>query len=259
MRFARKTSTYGPAAKAEHADTPFHRARREWDSRIGSARAQAFHWRLIALASVAATIVLAICLTASSLHKDVRTYVVEVDELGAPRKTTLLTPDYRPKSAQVAYFLAELVRLVRARPLDPVVARENWKRAYTFLAGSALETMTAYAAADPPVTADGDLRTRIAQITNVLQRSEDTYQVRWQETDFSGGTSPTAAHYAGLFRVQFSPPRNEADLFRNPLGLYVVNFSWSREFSATAPTERPTQTNESTTPNEEQPHAQPTN
>ena len=28
-----------------------------------------------------------------------------------------------------------------------------------------------------------------------------------------------------------SRSRDEADVFRNPLGIYVVNFSWSKEFT----------------------------
>jgi hypothetical protein len=27
------------------------------------------------------------------------------------------------------------------------------------------------------------------------------------------------------------PPRDEADSFKNPIGVYITNFTWSREFS----------------------------
>ena len=37
--------------------------------------------------------------------------------------------------------------------------------------------------------------------------------------------------YTGLFQVKLIPPRDESDSFKNPIGVYVTNFTWSREFS----------------------------
>jgi hypothetical protein len=37
--------------------------------------------------------------------------------------------------------------------------------------------------------------------------------------------------YTGLFQVKVMPPRDEADSFKNPIGVYITNFTWSREFS----------------------------
>ena len=35
----------------------------------------------------------------------------------------------------------------------------------------------------------------------------------------------------GSFEVKLMPPRDEADTFKNPIGVYITNFTWSREFS----------------------------
>lgn len=172
-----------------------------------------------------------------------KAYVIEVDQLGQPAKITLTADDYKPDRAQTGYFVGELVRLVRARPLDPVIIRENWKKAYGFLAGDAVHAMNNYAASDPPLKrVDGRGLNRTVAITNILEKSDQTYQVRWQETDYVGGIARRPEQYTGLFQVEIKKPRTESDVFRNPLGVYVVSFSWSKEFTepvTVAPTTSP--------------------
>lgn len=232
MIFGKQSTSYGRKPDKDGDMTPYNRAKREWDNRLGTARVQAFHWRVIALMSVVGMIALGAALAFVSSRKDVRTYVVEVDQPGRPSRVTLTADRYEPTSAQIGYFVGHLVQLVRGRPLDPVVVRENWKQAYAFLAGDAIQTMNAYAASDPPLrNVDGRPMTRVIEITNVLQKTNDAFQVRWMETNYAGGVPQQPEHRTGLFHIETQPPRDETDVFRNPLGIYVARFSWSREFS----------------------------
>ena len=93
--------------------------------------------------------------------------------------------------------------------------------------------MNEYAAADGGVrpTPGQGPTARTVEITSILQRSADTYQVRWVETTYGGGLRRSRESYAGLFQVRLIPPRDEADAFRNPIGAYVTSFTWSREFA----------------------------
>jgi type IV secretion system protein VirB5 len=92
--------------------------------------------------------------------------------------------------------------------------------------------MNAYAAADPPIRAiDGRPVARTVAISNVLQKSNRTYQVRWVETSYIGGVPQRPESYTGLFEIEVMPPRDEAEVFRNPLGIYIVAISWSKEFT----------------------------
>jgi hypothetical protein len=72
---------------------------------------------------------------------------------------------------------------------------------------------------------------RTVEIKNILQKSDGTYQVRWTETTYSNGIRRTKEEFTGLFQVKLIPPRDEADTFKNPIGVYITNFTWSREFS----------------------------
>lgn len=232
MSIFKRSTAYGTAQGETVSLSPYDRARREWDNRIGTARVQSFHWRVVALASLCTTLGLAVGLVHVSAHREVKTFIVELDKAGQPPRVTLADGLYTPTSAQMSYGVRHVVRLVRERSLDPVVVRNNWQEAYGFLAGEAILTMNAYAAADPPFRAiDGQLLTRTVAISNVLQKSKRTFQVRWVETDYIGGVNQQPQTFSGLFETDVIPPRDEAQVFRNPLGIYVVSFSWSREFT----------------------------
>jgi type IV secretory pathway TrbF-like protein len=233
MSFPNTTTSFGTGAGSGDRENPYARAATAWDERIGSARVQAHNWRLAAFASLALALISTTGAVFLGVKKQVATYVVEVDKAGMPGRITLASELYRPDAAQVGYFVGEVVRLVRERPLDPVVMRQQWTKAYQFIAGPAVNTMNEYAAADnglKSLPGEGAIA-RTVEISSILQKSNDSYQVRWVETAYSNGTRRSREEYTGLFQLKLIPPRDEADSFKNPIGVYIVNFTWSREFS----------------------------
>jgi type IV secretion system protein VirB5 len=235
MSFPNMTTSYGKNGGSGDNSSPYARAAAAWDDRIGSARVQARNWRYIAFASIALALISTSGAVVLGIKKQVATYVVEVDKAGMPGRITLASQLYQPATAQVGYFVGEVVRLVRERPLDPVVMRQQWTKAYQFLAGPAVNAMNEYAASDTGMkTLAGEGATaRTVEIGSILQKANDTYQVRWVETTYANGLRRSREEYTGLFQVKLMPPRDEADSFKNPIGVYVTNFTWSREFSGT--------------------------
>src|SRR3546814_17595405 len=76
--FRRPSARFGREPKPE---TPYQRARQEWDDRVGSARVQAHSWRLMAFGAVA---LLALSVTDNlrlRFGAKIVPYVVEVDRL----------------------------------------------------------------------------------------------------------------------------------------------------------------------------------
>ena len=233
MSFPNTITSYGGSGRSSDQHNPYARAAAEWDQRIGSARVQARNWRYIAYASMILALISTSGAVLLGVKKQVATYVVEVDKAGMPGRITLASEPYRPTTAQVGYFVGELVRLVRERPLDPVVKRQQWIKAYQFLAGQAVNAMNEYAASDSGMKSlPGEGATaRTVEISSILQKANDTYQVRWVETTYSGGIRRSREEYTGLFQVKLMSPRDESDAFKNPIGVYITNFTWSREFS----------------------------
>jgi type IV secretory pathway TrbF-like protein len=232
MSIPNANPSYG-RSQAPDNHNPYERAAAAWDDRIGSARVQARNWRYIAFAAMLLALISTTGAVVLGVKKQVATYVVEVDKAGMPGRITLASEVFRPTAAQAGYFVGEVVRLVRERPLDPVVMRQQWTRAYQFLAGQAVTAMNEYAANDNGLrTLPGQgAAARTVEISSILQKSEGTYQVRWLETTFSNGVRRSRDEYTGLFQVKLMPPRDESDTFKNPIGVYVTNFTWSREFS----------------------------
>jgi type IV secretion system protein VirB5 len=239
MAFKKTTSTFPPKSRgrSEPHETPYSRAAREWDNRIGSARVQARNWRIMSFAAMGGMLLLGIGLITLSRQKQVETFLVEVDPAGMPGRVTLAGQVYDADDATVGYFVGELVKLVRQRPVDPVVMRQNWAKAYQFLAGGAVASMNRYAATDPGTLGPGSSNAanhtaRIVEIGSVVQQSERTWQVRWIEMTYANGVERRREQYIGLFHVAIRPPTTETETFRNPLGLYVTDFNWSREYTA---------------------------
>jgi type IV secretory pathway TrbF-like protein len=233
MSFPNGTTSYGHRTSGDTNSNPYARSAAAWDERIGSARVQATNWRYIAFASIALALISTIGVVVIGVKKQVATYIVEVDKAGMPGRISLASETFQPAAAQVGYFIGEVVRLVRERPLDPVVMRQQWTKAYQFLAGPAVNGMNEYAAADSGLrSVPGEGATaRTVEIKNILQKSDGTYQVRWTETTYANGIRRSKEDYTGLFQVKLIPPRDEADTFKNPIGVYITNFTWSREFT----------------------------
>ena len=209
--------------------SPFAKAAQAWDNRIGSARVQARNWRVMALACIGLVAVLTGSLLYLSAQTRIEAYVVEVDPQGRVGEIQLIDQRYTPTTAQVAYHLAQLVRITRSRPTDPVVLKENWQRAYYFLAGDAVTTMNEYASrADLFDPRKRDTAVSV-EIHNVIQKSDGTFQVRWKETTYEHGSMAGVVYWTGLFTTKVNPPRSAKAVFHNPIGVYVTSFNWSQE------------------------------
>jgi type IV secretion system protein VirB5 len=213
----------GPAA-----DTPYQRARQEWDARMGSAVLSARAWRLLAFASLIFASLMGISLTVVALQKRIFVHVVEVDPQGRVMSVRSADGEWSPSQAEIASQLGRFVRLVRSLPTDGVVLRENWLEAYHFLTPQAATQLNAIARDDDPFLSLGRVGRTVA-VRSILARSDHSWEVTWVErnTNETGSTDPQV--YTGVFTITTRPPRTADDIAINPLGLLISDFSWSRE------------------------------
>ncbi len=223
--FRRPVDTYGSSAPVE---TPYQRASQVWDKRIGEPVVQAANWRAAAFAGFAIAALAVGGLIYQDATKHVATYIVPVDNYGRPGRIQLAGAAYTPGTAEMGYFLADWVTKTRSKSIDPIVIRDNWTAAYHFVAGPAIGQLNDYAKANNPFDRAGSEAISV-QIVSVLARSPSTYQVEWRETTYDQGASTTTATWTGLFTTKLQPPKNEAEVRANPLGIYITTFQWSRE------------------------------
>lgn len=223
--FTRSKPTYGGSAPQ---NTPYARAAQEWDDRIGSSRVQAKNWRLAFFGSMLLSAISLGAFIRSASDTHIATYIVPVNEVGRPGKIVLAGQVYQPTHAEIAYFLADWVSLVRSKSTDAIVIRDNWTNAYHFITAQAEQTLNAFAKTDDPFANIGK-NARTIEVQSILPRSKDTYQVTWRETDYAGGIPTPPQRWTGLFTVRVDPPNTEQQLRANPLGIYIASFQWSRE------------------------------
>jgi len=146
------------------------------------------------------------------------------------RGVTPTVQDYVPSDAQIAFQLANFIRKTRGISSDPVVVRQNWLDAYDFATSRAAVTLSDYAAANDPFAEVGVKSVSIA-IESVVRSSDSTFEVRWRETEFRTGVKQRSSSHTAQLTVVTDPPRDEATLQRNPLGLYVHAINWSQDHS----------------------------
>ncbi len=234
MRFKRPSVRY---AESPQPATPYQVAAQVWDDRIGSARVQARNWRLMAFGCLLLALLMAGGLVWRSMQSIVTPYVVEVDNAGQVRAVGEAATPYRPSDAQTAHHIARFITLVRALSIDPVVVRQNWLDAYDYTTDKGAAVLNDYARVNDPFTRIGKESVTV-QITSVVRASDSSFNVRWTERRFVNGASAGLERWTAVVSIVHQPPRTEARLRKNPLGLYVNGLSWSRELDSSEGVQR---------------------
>jgi type IV secretion system protein VirB5 len=223
--FRRSSARFGATPILE---TPYQRAGQAWDERIGSARAQARNWRLMAFASCVLSAGLAAGLVWQGARGTITPWVVEVDRLGAARAVAPAAAGFKPEDPQIAWHLARFVEQVRSAPADPVVLRENWLAAYDFTTDRGAAALSDYARTHDPFGKVGQVQVAV-DVSSVIRASPSSFRVAWTERRYVDGALTATERWTAILGVRIQPPRTPDQLRRNPLGVFVNSLDWSRE------------------------------
>lgn len=225
--FKRPAAHYG---KTPQPETPYQRAERVWDERIGSARVQAKNWRYMAFGSLVLSAGFAAALVWQSVQGTVVPWIVQVDKLGQAQAVEPAAADYRPTDPQVAWHLARFIEQVRSIPADPVIVRQNWLRAYEWTTDRGAAALNDYARSNDPFTKVGKQQVSV-DVSSVIRASADSFRVAWTERHYENGQLSTSERWTAILTIVIQPPRDADRLKSNPLGIYVNAINWSREMS----------------------------
>lgn len=206
--------------------TPYQRAGQVWDARTGLALAHARNWRRMAFANLAVAAFLGAGWWVQAERAVVRPFVVEVSDLGEPRRITALDGRYEPTQAQVAHALAGWIRDVRSKATDPVVIRQNWLRAYDLATPRTAAFLNAWAQTQDPFAEVGRDAV-VVEILNVVPRSPRSFDLQWREQRFLNGQPAGTTRWRALITTRREPPKTEAELLKNPLGIKIEDVSWT--------------------------------
>jgi type IV secretion system protein VirB5 len=223
--FKRSAVHYG---RAPRPVTPYQRAAQLWDERIGSARVQARNWRLMAFACLLLAAGFAGALIWQSAQGTVTPWVVEVNRLGEARAIEPANSRYLATDPQIAFHLARFIEQVRGLPMDAIVLREDWLRAYDFTTDRGASALNDYARNNDPFAKLG--KTQIAvEVSSVIRASPDSFRLAWIERHYENGQLGATERWSAIVGVAVQPPRDVDRLRKNPLGIYVNAINWSKE------------------------------
>lgn len=223
--FKRSAVHYG---RTPEAVTPYQRAAQVWDDRIGSARVQAKNWRLMAFGCLALSAGFAAALVWQSARGTITPWVVEVDQLGEAKAVAPASASYRPTDPQIAFHLARFIEHVRALPMDAIVLRENWLRAYDFTTDRGAVALNDYARNDDPFAKLGKTQVAI-EVSSVIRASPQSFRLAWIERRYDNGQLSATERWSAIITIIVEMPRDLDRLRKNPLGIYVNAINWSKE------------------------------
>ena len=187
--FRRPSVRYGRTPQPE---TPYQKAAQVWDERIGSARVQAKNWRLMAFGSLILSAGLAFGLV------------------------------------WIAYHLARFIDDIRGLPVDPIVLRQQWLRAYDFTTDRGAAALNGFARTNDPFANLGKMQISI-EVSSVIRASPDSFRVAWIQRAYENGSLATTERWTAILTVVIQTPHDADRLRKNPLGVYVNAINWSRE------------------------------
>jgi type IV secretion system protein TrbF len=217
---------------------PYLDARRSWNEHVGSVVSSRQAWQvtgmlslLVALASVGGMVYI------GSQSKFVP-YVVEVDKLGQAAAVRSAQTAEPTNERVIHAYLAAFVNDARQVTPDIALQRAAIFRVYALLSGNdpATVEMNQFLNGNPEANPfkRAEQETVAVQIESVMRQTPESWQVDWLETvhDRQGAVKTPPFHMRALLSVYLVPPTaatTEEQLRRNPLGVYIKDFRWSKQ------------------------------
>ena len=214
--------------KDKQLDNPYFQARDEFYDSIGYPVKAAAYWRITALACL---LLLGMSLTGNVIQasrEKVVPYVVAVDKLGvalAVKRGDVASP---PPTTVIQAELANLVTNWRTVTADIDLQSRMVDRLSSFVRGSAKGVLTEWFEKNNPVSRAKSGRLVSVSIKSVpLPVSQNSWRIEWQETIRNHvGVTMEVIQYEATMTVLIQPPKTDAEILRNPGGVYITELSF---------------------------------
>ncbi len=227
--FSKKSAA--PSVPSNAPLTAFEQARIEWFERYGSAIVDKNRAYVLTVLLAAAVFAMGYALASIAPLKTVVPYVIKVAESGVATPLNAAAQGYQPGEAERRYFLAQWVNKVLT--LDPFLTDRNLIEASGLTRGKAIKELTDWVKVEKPfeaVRTDQSL-TRVVQINTVSFLNDGVALVRVSTETRSLNKSASTKRYMVTIHYAVVPPLTEAEIYKNPVGLFVTHFSIQEELA----------------------------
>lgn len=216
----------------EEPEGRFAKAKAIYWNQLNHEKQQKYNWQRAFFGALLIGIFLTGGLVYVSTNSFIKTYIIEVDSSTGMVRNVGAAQDsqYTIKEEVVKYFIGQYVDKVRSVPLDKLLYDKNWSEARTMMTSSAAAKMAQVMNNDNDMNNVFGKKTILPKSIVMVPVTKDTYQYRWTEEHFmlNGTGQKENRIMTGVFTIEYGKP-NEQEIFVNPLGIRIKDFSWAPE------------------------------
>lgn len=212
------------------AKTPYEEARGAFNEMYGAYVSAARQWKMAAAGCLAVALITSGGLVAVSLQHKVVPYAVEFNQHAEAVRITRADEMEQPNMNQIRAGLRNWIVGARTVYVDRR-AQDNLVRATTAMTlpnSAAYQALANYLQENNPYEV-AEKSTVEVVVNSVRSISDKTWLIEWTETTKEKSGRPISTKvWQGSFTVAIVPPTEESQIFINPIGLYVEQFSWGQ-------------------------------
>lgn len=211
-------------------ENPYFEGRKEWNERYGGFVQQANTWKLIAFITLGLMSISIMGVIYIGSQSKIVPYVVEVDKLGASVGVGKVTNNVAvDENKIIMYSLASMVTNMRTVWIDKKVQKKMILDAYKYIkqGSNAEKKINEYFTKENPFDYPPNFERSIL-IKSVLKSDGNTWVVEWEETTTQNNLAIQDDTYKALLQVSIVPPTSEAQIFANPMGVLINEYTFTK-------------------------------
>jgi len=207
---------------------PYLDGRLEWLERYGSYISRAKQWQITALICLCITLVSIICNSIQATQAKVVPYVVEVDKFGQMAAVNRASDPGVIPTRVIQATLSDFVVNWRTVTPDLDLQKKMVERLSFYVAASAKGWLRQWFSEQNPYDRAKNFLVQVYIKSVPAQVSTDSWRVEWDEiTRNHAGVQISSETYQATLTIQVQAPTTDAQIIRNPGGVYVTAISSS--------------------------------
>lgn len=225
----------GGEADALSDANPYLNAKRTWNEHVGSILSSRQIWQAAALVAMLTALAAVGGLAFVASKSRFIPYVIEVDKLGQAAAVKRADVAAEADERVIHAFLAAFINDVRMVSFDRNAQNAAIWRVYAMLQSSDPATAKITDYMRDPVTNPAKRAEELSvgvEIASVLRQTRETWEVNWTEKLWNRqGVKTDQYRMRGLLSIYVVPPSSsttEEEIRKNPLGMFIRDFTWSR-------------------------------
>jgi type IV secretory pathway component VirB8 len=229
----KKKDSHGGDPIGNSPDVALEKGRREWFERVGSPTVEKSRYFVIAVLIAVLMIALVFALIRMMPLNRTVPFIVQVDkQSGMVTSRPVRAEEFKPGQPEQQYFIVQWVR--HLLELDPYVTERNLSDAYQLTRGKAIDEFTDFINKTQPIkrVKTTTSLTRSVNVKSVSFVDAGSAMVRVSTEERQVGQDAIVKNYVLTVHFSMLPPETEAEIIKNPIGIFITHFAINEEFGS---------------------------